>query len=138
MHSILVKDYMDHNPHAINQNAKVRDVVESLINANIVGAPVIDDANHVVGFVSEHDCIKDMLNDTFFCDESQAVLTVMNRSVMTVAPDTSIVEIAEKMANSSHKHFPVVSRGKLVGLISRTRILRALLQTNEDCYLQHH
>lgn len=136
MHSILVKDYMDHNPHAINHCTPVRDVVESLMKAHIVGAPVIDDANHVVGFVTEHDCLKDVLNDTFFCDDSHSVSAVMNRMVVAVKPDTSIVEIAEKMAARSHKHFPVIHQGKLVGLISRTRILQALIQTSEDCYLR--
>lgn len=136
MNSILVKDYMDHNPHAIHHYTSVSDVVRCLIKANIVGAPVIDDANHVVGFVTEHDCLKDMLNDAFYCDDSHSVSSVMNHQVVAVTPDTSIVEIAEKMANRSHKHFPVILHGKLVGLISRTRILEALVQTSEDCYLR--
>jgi len=137
MQSILVKDFMDHNPHAIHQHTSVRVAVESLIAAGIIGAPVIDDSSHVVGFVSEQDCIKDMLNDAFFCDESQPVTAVMNRRVLTVTPDTSIFEVAERMSKSAPKNYPVVKQGRLVGLISRSRVLAALLQTSEDCYLHH-
>lgn len=97
-----------------------------------MGAPVIDDANHVVGFVSEHDCLRDLLNDAFFGENSPAVSAVMNRQVMVVAPDTSIVEIAEKMAEQSYQYLPVVHRGKLVRLISRSRIVRALVETSEE------
>lgn len=137
MQSILVKDFMDHNPHAIHQNTPVRTAVESLIAAGIIGAPVIDDSSHVVGFVSEQDCMKEMLNDAFFCDESQPVAAVMNRRVLTVTPDTSIFEVAERMAKSPPKNYPVVKQGRLVGLISRSRVLAALLETSEDCYLHH-
>ncbi len=135
MHSILVKDYMDHNPHAIHCDASIRDVVATLAKAKILGAPVVDDNENVVGFVSEHDCIKAMLNDTFFCEDSQSVSTVMKRQVLTVAPETSILEIAEAMAERPPKNYPVVQEGRLVGLISRSLILNALLENSEDCYL---
>lgn len=137
MHSILVKDYMDHNPHAINENTPIREVVQCLIAAKIIGAPVIDNANQVVGFVSEQDCIKEMLNDVFFCEDSISVKNVMNRNVLSVSPETSILEVAERMASNPPKNYPVVQNGRLVGLISRTRILKALLETSEDCYLHH-
>lgn len=137
MQSILVKDFMDHNPHAIHQHTSIREAVQSMVRAKIIGAPVIDDSNHVVGFVSEQDCIKGMLHDSFFCEESPSVATVMNRKVISVTPDTSIFEVAERMAKAPPKNYPVVQQGRLVGLISRSRILAALLETSEDCYFHH-
>lgn len=137
MHSILVKDYMNHNPHAINENTPIREVVHCLVTAGIIGAPVIDDANQVVGFVSEQDCIKEMLNDVFFCEESISVKNVMNRNVLSVAPEASVFEVAENMTKSAPKNYPVVQNGRLVGLISRSQILRALLEASEDCYFHH-
>ncbi len=135
MHSILVKDYMDSNPHAIEKEATVRDVVSILMKAQIPGAPVIDSAKNLIGFVSEQDCIQEMLNDAFYCEESPAVTSVMSTEVNTVTPYTSIVEIAERMAKNPPKNYPVVESGKLVGLISRRLILKALLENNEDCYI---
>lgn len=137
MQSILVKDFMDSNPRAIHQNTPIRRAVEAMVAAKVIGAPVVDDGNHVVGFVSEQDCIKGMLNDSFYCEESPPVTAVMNHKVLTVSPDMSIIEVAEKMANSPPKNYPVVQNGRLVGVISRSRVLAALLQTSEDCYLHH-
>lgn len=136
MHSILVEDYMIRKPHAVIKTAAVRDVISLLMKAQIPGAPVVDEHNTLVGFVSEQDCIKEMLNDTFYCEESPPVTSVMSTEVKTVRPDTSIVEIAERMAASPPKNYPVVREdGKLVGLISRRLILKALLENNEDCYI---
>jgi predicted transcriptional regulator len=137
MPSILVRDFMDPNPHAIHYATPIRTAVEAMVAAKIIGAPIIDEAKHVVGFVSEQDCIKELLNDAFFCEDSMPVSKVMNRQVQTVSPDTSIFEVAEKMVSAPPKNYPVVQHGRLVGVISRSRVLEALLVTSEDCYLHH-
>lgn len=137
MHSILVKDYMDYDPHAVKTTTNVRDVVQSLLNAGLIGCPVINEDEKVVGFVSEQDCIKELLNDAFYCEEPAAVSTVMHSDVLTVTPETSIVEIAQTMLQNKPKNYPVVDEGKLVGLINRSHILKALLENDDDCYIHH-
>ncbi len=134
MQSILVKDYMDHNPHAIPDSANVKEAVESMLRDNIIGAPVVDADRKLVGYVSEQDCIKDILNNTFFCDEPPSVKTVMSTEVLSVSPDTSIVEVASSMVAHRPKNYPVIQDGKLVGLINRAHVLRALLENDKDCY----
>ncbi|WP_045859313.1 CBS domain-containing protein [Teredinibacter purpureus] len=137
MHSILVEDYMDTNPHAISDKATVREAVSLFMRERIPGAPVINDEKTLIGFISEQDCIKEMLNDVFYCEESPAVTAVMSRNVRTVSPNASILEIAEAMSKAPPKNYPVVNEGKLVGLLSRKHILTALVETNEDCYIHH-
>lgn len=137
MHSILVKDYMDHNAHAIPKTTNIKDAVESMLKDGVIGVPVIDHEHQLVGYVSEQDCIKEMLNDAFYCEEPAEVTTVMQTDVVTVNPDTSIVEIAQSMLNRRPKNYPVVVDGKLVGIISRSHVLRALLENDQDCYIRH-
>jgi len=136
MHSILVADYMDHDPHAVTADSNVKDAVEILLKFGVIGVPVIDATSTVVGYLSEQDCIKEMLNDAFYCEEPSAVAKVMQREVLTVGPETSIVEIAQKILTNKPKNYPVVDNGKLVGLISRSHVLKALLENDEDCYLR--
>lgn len=136
MHSILVKDYMDRNPHAIHESTQVRTAIATLLEAQITGAPVVDDDNNLVGFISEQDCIQVMLNDAFYCAESPAISSVMSKTVARMSPETSIVEAAEKMSTNTPKIYPVEENGKLVGLISRRLILKALLENNDDCYIR--
>ena len=137
MHSILVKDYMDFDSHAIMQNTNVHDVIENLLQHGIPGAPVINSEQQVIGFVSEQDCIAEMLNNTFYCEEPGLVTAVMKSDVITVTPQSSIFEIAQCMLKDKHKNYPVIDNGKLVGIISRSRILKALIENDEDCYLHH-
>lgn len=130
MLSILVKDYMQLNAQAIAASASVRDVVEHLLKLNVTGAPVVDEERRVIGFVSEQDCIKDMLNSAFYAEESDSVTRIMRQDVLCVTPNTSILEIAETMLGNKPKNYPVVEHGKLVGLINRRCILQALRDNN--------
>ncbi len=130
MSSILVKDYMQANVLAVKSNASVREVVEYLLKWNITGAPVVDEDMKVIGFVSEQDCMKEMLNSAFYAEDSTQVTHIMRPDVLSVAPDTSILEIAEIMLGNKPKNYPVVENGKLVGLINRRHILQALKQHN--------
>lgn len=134
MHSILVKDYMDHNTAAIYVDSSIFDAVESMLRNKVIGAPVIDRNHQLVGYVSEQDCMKEMLNNTFYADDSPSVTKVMSPAVLSVAPDTSILEIAEKMLERLPKNYPVVSDGKLVGVINRSHVLRALLENDKERY----
>lgn len=136
MQSILVKDYMDRNTSAIYADSSICDAVESMLRNNVIGAPIIDRNHQLVGYISEQDCIKEMLNNTFYADESPSVTKVMSTVVLSVGPDTSILEIAEKMLERLPKNYPVISDGRLVGVITRSHVLRALLENDKERYLR--
>lgn len=136
MLSILVKDYMQANVQAIKADASVREVVEHLLRYNLSGAPVVDDSQNLVGFVSEQDCMKDMLNSAFYREETASVTSIMRKDVLSVTPTTSILEIAETMLGNKPKNYPVIEHGKLIGLITRRQILQAL-HTNNGNYFSH-
>lgn len=136
MQSILVQDFMNRQPLLISDQDNIRTVVAKLIGHNVIGAPVVNAEKKLVGFVSEQDCIKEMLNDAFYCEEPGSVTKVMHKDVLTVSPNTSIVEVAQTMLSAKPKNYPVVENGKLVGLFSRQHVLRALLDNDEDCYLR--
>lgn len=128
--SLTIGDFMDHDPHAIPHTANIREAVDSLLSAGVLGAPVVDEQLNVVGFVSEHDCMKDMLNGSFYHEAPDKVTSVMFNDPVTVDPHTSIIELAEVMMSNKPKNYPVVRNGKLVGLISRKHVLKALLEND--------
>lgn len=138
MSSILVRDYMQSSLQAINVTASVREVVEHLLKWNVTGAPVVNENFVVIGFVSEQDCIKEMLNSAFYAEDSALVTDIMRRDVLSVTPDTSILEIAETMLGHKPKNYPVIDHGKLVGLINRRHILQALKENNGSYFSLRH
>lgn len=127
---------MNHQPQVVYNTTNVREAVELLLKKKLIGVPVIDRDNNLVGYLSEQDCIEEMLNDAFHCEEPAAVSKVMQSNVMSVTPTTTIVEMAQIIIHNRPKNYPVIEDGKLVGLISRTNVLKALIDNDDDCYLR--
>jgi CBS domain-containing protein len=53
---------------------------------------------------------------------------VMNKHVVCVSPETSLPEVAEIMDKYDIHRVPVVENGKLVGIISRSDLIRSLIK----------
>ncbi len=136
MHSILVADFMNHQPQLVTDTSNVREAVELMLKKKVIGVPVVDSENNLVGYLSEQDCVAEMLNIVFHCEEPASVSKFMQRDVMTVTPTTTIVELAQIIINNRPKNYPVIEEGKLVGLISRTEVLQALVENDDDCYIK--
>ena len=136
MHSILVTDFMDHSPQMALVSTSIRDAVAIMLKKRVIGLPVVDDEGNLVGYISEQDCVKEMLNDAFYSEEPGPVSSVMQTDVISISPETSIVEIAQKIMTKRPKNYPVVSDTKLVGMINRSDVLRALLEHEEDGYFR--
>ncbi len=123
---ILVSDFMDRQPAVIYCNTPLTKVVQVLISKGVTGAPVINAKKEVLGFISEKDCIKSLLNSSYHAEEATTVNDVMRKEAMTLKPDDSIIDLAHFMEDHTPKVYPVVEDGKLVGVISRAHVLRAL------------
>ena len=122
-----------------------------LMLANRIGAiPVVDDEDRVVGIVSDHDLLRHPPSDSprawwlrlfdkdAVCLEDIAtardlkVEDVMVRRVTTVSDTTPIGVLGSLMRRRRLKHVPVLHRGKLVGIVSRSDLLDALVADRED------
>lgn len=126
MTSMLVKEVMIVQPPYIRCGASLDDVVETLLRHRVLGMPVVDEDHRVIGFVSEQDCIHTMLVSSYHHEGSPKVDDVMHGEVLTVDPETSIIDIAQRMGKDKPKSYPVTKDGKLVGLVTRSAILKAL------------
>jgi CBS domain-containing protein len=125
--SILIDDFMTKNLATATEEMDLLALVDMLLRRGISGAPVVDGSGHLIGMVSEHDCLKAILVGTYQGDVGGSVADVMTSSVETVPLGTSIVEAANQMVISGRRRLPVVDHdNRLVGQISRSDLLRAV------------
>ncbi len=126
MKSVKIREYMLSKRRSVSAQTSLTDAVDKLGELKITGMPVIDENDMVVGFLSEQDCIKQILESSYHSDEVVKVSKVMRQEVLSVSPGDSVVDVASRMLTDKPKVYPVCEEGQLVGVITRAEVLRAL------------
>lgn len=105
----------------------IHEVISTIIEKKIAGAPVLDDQNQLVGIISEKDCLRLIVDQAYhnLPAETRKVSDYMTPQVQSLSPKTNIVEAASHFLNSPIRRFPVVENGALIGQVSRRDILAA-------------
>jgi len=106
---------------SVTKESPVLDAVEVMDKRNI-GSLVVTDGDKVVGIFTERDALKRILAKGLDPAKT-AVDAVMTAPVAVCRPDTSLDECTEVMTRKRIRHLPVVSKGKLVGIVTSGDIL---------------
>ena len=123
---LRVRDYMTRNVVTVTPDTEITRVVNLLIEKDISGIVVVADDGRVVGIVTERDCIATASSAGYYDELGGPASNFMTAPAETASPDENLVDVAIRMTDSPYRRFPVVEDGKLVGLISRRDVLRAL------------
>ena len=156
MTKLKVRDLMTTEVLTFRPTDTVKKAATKLALENVSGAPVVDNRNHLLGFVSENDILtvimryqskmdKENIDGSLLeysmdaLDEPDDKLkqaseeisniemsTLMVRSVMTTSPDAPIMEVLRTMIKMGINRIPVLEKGVLVGIISRGDIIFSL------------
>jgi CBS domain-containing protein len=132
---------------SVTPGASLREAATVLVEHRVSGLPVIDDVGEVVGVLSETDIVMKASGGTersgylaWFFDsdltgEKVAAETVgqaMSSPAVTITPDRTVHEAARIMIEERVNRLPVVRDGKLVGILTRSDIVRAFTRTDAE------
>jgi len=142
-------DVMTTDVITVNPDMTIQALATRLAERGISGAPVVDTSGRLVGIISEGDLLhraeigtarrhrerrRSWWLDHFASDlareyvksHGRTVNDIMTRDVVTVTEDTDVGEVAELLEEKRIKRVPVMREGKMVGIISRANIVRAV------------
>ena len=125
-----IKDCMRRNPLTISSEDNLVQAVETLMEYRLTGVTVVDADGAPIGVLSELDCIKSVLNAIYNDGDPEHALVrdAMSCDVVSCGPNDSIVEVAADMLASRQRRRPVIENGKLVGQVSSSNIMWALME----------
>lgn len=130
--ALTVADCMVPARLTITPDTTIPEAVDKMVTAKLIGAPVVDEQRRVVGYISEQDCLRYMISDSYYSDQRDLVKDVMKHDVLFAEPSMSVIDIAQMMCGNKPKKYPVCEDGKLVGVITRTHVLQALLKATTE------
>lgn len=119
---IMTTDVMTLTPNILVENA-----ARVMFENSISGMPVVDEDGRLAGVVSEFDIIS---------KQGRTVGDIMTRDVVSVGEDTDPEAIARMITDQRVRRIPVVRDGRVVGIISRSDLVRLFALTRwacEDC-----
>lgn len=120
-------DIMTRDLVTVHPDTNVLEAVDRLLEHKISGAPVVDETGHLVGILSELDCVKHMCSRAMENLPPLEVSELMTREVQTVTPDTNLLTLAHIFTTKRYRRLPVVDpQGHLLGQLSRRDLLKAL------------
>lgn len=141
------RDVMATHVITVGPDQDVGTVARILLKNGISAVPVVDlDGGNLLGIVSEGDLIRraesntersrswflnlftspQQLAEEFVRAHARKVKDIMTRNVVTAGPDASLREIANLLEKHGIKRVPIVSKGQLVGIVSRANLVQAL------------
>ncbi|MDH3702504.1 MAG: CBS domain-containing protein [Alphaproteobacteria bacterium] len=143
---MLAKEIMTTTVLKAAPDQSIHDVVHKLLERSVSALPVVDEAGRLVGIISEGDLLRrvetgterkrswwlDMMVSSeersrdFLKSHAVHVRDVMTQKVISVTEDTPASEIAGILEENRIKRVPVVRGKRLVGIVSRADIIRAL------------
>jgi CBS domain-containing protein len=109
----------------IPPDATVRDLIRLLGEHNVGALIVSADGSGVDGIVSERDVVRHLLDSDDILDG--AVSEIMTVEVATAEPTTSLDEMRTLMTARRIRHVPVVTNGRLTGIISIGDVVKAAM-----------
>lgn len=130
------------NVFTISPHATLEAAVEQLVEENIGSLLVCQDnatEQNIAGIITERDILRTVATHRGRLEELQ-VADVMTTDLITVSPRDTIVQAMGLMTEHRIRHLPVISQGKLAGIISIGDVVKAHhdLLEQENFYMRNY
>jgi CBS domain-containing protein len=106
----------------IKVSEPVRKAIAMLVEHRIGALIVMDDADRLVGILSERDVMRVAATDEQFF--GRPVGDIMTREVVVGMPQDDVIAVAHTMLEKRFRHLPIVDEGDLIGIISIGDVLK--------------
>ncbi len=152
-----VRDVMTYGVISVPESASIAEAIETMLRSR-VSALVVFDADHALsGILSEGDLLRrselgsepkrpywlelligsGRLADAYAHEHGRKAGEVMTRDVETITEDAELSEAVDRMIHRRIKRLPVLRGETLVGIVSRSDLLKGLLTSTPSANAEH-
>lgn len=116
--------------HAVTPKTTVFDAIARMAEKS-VGALLVMDGDSLQGVVSERDYTRKVILKGRSSREA-LVEEIMTRDVITASPEITVAEGMRLMTDHRIRHLPIVSGGRVVGVVSIGDLVKAIISEQEE------
>ena len=131
---LKARDIMTSQVICIHKDTPVFEAVDLMVTNSITGIPVIENDSKLVGILSEQDVLR--LFETYEDEKNKTVSDFMTQPAIHFEEDENVEDICSCMMQNSIRRVPITSNGRVVGVISRSDILKQILNLQQGSFIQ--
>jgi len=128
------KDIMTRQVICIRKDTPILEAIKLMVQNNITGIPVVEDDMTLVGMLSEQDVLR--LFHTYEDEKDRTANDFMTQPVIHFEENEPLLDVCYCLRDNSIRRVPVTSNGKVAGVISRSDILKCILELSERSALK--
>jgi signal-transduction protein with cAMP-binding, CBS, and nucleotidyltransferase domain len=118
---VSVAEVMNKAVIAMDIDSDIPAIAREMVSRD-AGSVIITDNGMAMGIITERDLVKSIVMEDRRPSEVKAI-EILSTPLVTIEPETSIVEASETMLKANIKRLPVLKNGMVIGVISNTDIL---------------
>jgi CBS domain-containing protein len=122
MKNLKAKDIMTRPVISEKKNTSAKDIATQLVSGNFSGMPITDDEERIIGVVTEHDLLNKVRQGEDFVNLRAE--DVMENNPVTADANQPLSDVLDIMIEHGILRIPITDDLRLVGVISRSDILR--------------
>ena len=128
------KDVMTKDVICIKKDTPIIDALRLMVKNNVTGIPVVEEDRTLVGILSEQDALR--LFHTFDEEKHRPVSEFMTQPAIHFDQEERLLDVCYCLRDNSIRRVPVTRDGKVVGVISRSDIIKRILHFCEQSEVQ--
>jgi len=119
------RDVMTKQVLTVSEDTPIYVAMQLLVADHVTGLPVLDGDGKLIGIVTEKDMLTLLSNNRI---NHVTAGDLMTRNVVSFRESDDLSEINKCLKEKSFRRVPILEDGKLVGIVSRTDIMKAILR----------
>jgi CBS domain-containing protein len=119
------KTIMSKDVISVKRQTNIYEAIKLMVEKKITGLPVLNDDMTLAGMISEKDVLSLLYN--IEDNTNSTVEDFMTKGICCFNENDSLIDIAECLIEKHFRRVPILSNGKVVGIITRTDIITFIL-----------
>jgi len=127
---IRAKNVMSRKITTVTEGVNIKHVMRLLAENKITGVPVVSEDMHLLGIITEKDILKALLYGKDV--KSKTAGELMTTQLVTFEEDEDLMTIFKTLVEGSFRRVPILSNGRLIGIVSRRDIINFLFERTAE------
>lgn len=124
-----VRQIMTKRIVSVPTSKKTIDALEAMVKRD-VGSVVILDQGKLYGIITERDIVRKITKDFDYLDRRLG--ETATKPVITVPPDTSVLDAFALLLEKKIRRLPVMEEGKLLGIVTERDLFKWVVEAGEE------